>query len=106
MNFRPFDPGYDATWYGGIITIWAGLEVHLGVICGCLPTFKTFIRYYWPKQKPLDTQSSFFFTINNTRATTDSRGQQTWLTETVEDGANFNLVSYSSQNTAEKKSIV
>jgi len=35
---------YDVTWEGFHLWIWTAVEVHLGIICGCVPTLKALIR--------------------------------------------------------------
>lgn len=35
---------YDVTWEGFHLWIWTAVEVHLGIICGCIPTLKGLIR--------------------------------------------------------------
>ena len=37
---------YDVTWEGFYLWIWTALEVHLGVICGCIPCLKVLVRSY------------------------------------------------------------
>ncbi|KAK4465356.1 hypothetical protein QBC42DRAFT_313614 [Cladorrhinum samala] len=39
---------YDVTWEGFQLWIWTSVEVHLGVICGCVPWFKSLVKL-WKK---------------------------------------------------------
>ncbi|EAQ88607.1 hypothetical protein CHGG_05226 [Chaetomium globosum CBS 148.51] len=32
---------YDVTWYGFHLWLWTALEVHLGIICGCVPWMRS-----------------------------------------------------------------
>lgn len=36
---------FDPTWQGFHLWIWTAVEVHLGVICGCVPWLKSLIKY-------------------------------------------------------------
>ena len=35
---------YDATWYGFQVWLWTPVEVHLGIICGCVPWLKPLFK--------------------------------------------------------------
>ncbi|KAK4446895.1 hypothetical protein QBC34DRAFT_304216 [Podospora aff. communis PSN243] len=37
---------YDVTWEGFHLWIWTAVEVHLGLICGCIPTLKALVSSY------------------------------------------------------------
>lgn len=37
---------YDVTWEGFDLWIWTTVEVHLGVICGCVPCLKSVFKGY------------------------------------------------------------
>lgn len=37
---------YDVTWEGFQLWIWTSVEVHLGVICGCVPWFKSLVKLW------------------------------------------------------------
>ncbi|KAK0642156.1 hypothetical protein B0T16DRAFT_462161 [Cercophora newfieldiana] len=37
---------YDVTWEGFHLWIWTAVEVHLGLICGCIPTLKALVGSY------------------------------------------------------------
>ncbi|KAK3937012.1 hypothetical protein QBC46DRAFT_268500 [Diplogelasinospora grovesii] len=41
---RVVDETYDVTWNGFELWIWTAVEVHLGVICGCVPILKALFR--------------------------------------------------------------
>lgn len=51
---------YDVTWEGFHLWIWTAVEVHLGLICGCIPTLKALVKSWKSKRK-------------NSRALGDSR---------------------------------
>ena len=35
---------YDVTWYGFHLWLWTAVEVHLGIICGCVPWLRSLYR--------------------------------------------------------------
>ncbi|KAK4202334.1 hypothetical protein QBC40DRAFT_196362 [Triangularia verruculosa] len=37
---------YDITWEGFDLWIWTAVEVHLGVICGCVPWLKSLVKFW------------------------------------------------------------
>ncbi|KAK4655199.1 hypothetical protein QC762_300290 [Podospora pseudocomata] len=37
---------YDVTWEGFHLWIWTAVEVHLGVICGCVPWLKSLVKFW------------------------------------------------------------
>jgi len=37
---------YDVTWEGFHLWIWTAVEVHLGLICGCIPCLKALVSTY------------------------------------------------------------
>ncbi|KAK4225276.1 hypothetical protein QBC38DRAFT_268660 [Podospora fimiseda] len=37
---------YDVTWEGFHLWIWTSVEVHLGVICGCVPWLKSLVKFW------------------------------------------------------------
>ncbi|KAK0620659.1 hypothetical protein B0T14DRAFT_235355 [Immersiella caudata] len=37
---------YDVTWEGFHMWMWTAVEVHLGLICGCIPTLKALVSSY------------------------------------------------------------
>ncbi|KAK4194119.1 hypothetical protein QBC40DRAFT_188922 [Triangularia verruculosa] len=37
---------YDITWEGFHLLIWTAVEVHLGVICGCVPWLKSLVKFW------------------------------------------------------------
>ncbi|KAH8591910.1 hypothetical protein B0O99DRAFT_718424 [Bisporella sp. PMI_857] len=39
----------DFTWVGADNSVWTIMEMCIGVICACLPTFKPFLRRHFPK---------------------------------------------------------
>ncbi|KAK5652383.1 hypothetical protein OQA88_10575 [Cercophora sp. LCS_1] len=40
------EASYDVTWEGFHLWIWTAVEVHLGIICGCVPCLKPLIKSY------------------------------------------------------------
>lgn len=41
---------YDVTWYGFHLWLWTAVEVHLGIICGCVPWLGSLYRF-WRERK-------------------------------------------------------
>lgn len=41
---------YDVTWHGFHLWMWTAVEVHLGIICGCVPWLKSLFRF-WRNRK-------------------------------------------------------
>lgn len=37
---------YDVTWEGFNLWIWTAVELHLGVICGCVPWLKSLFKFW------------------------------------------------------------
>lgn len=37
---------YDVTWYGFHLWMWTAVEVHLGIICGCVPWLKSLFNIW------------------------------------------------------------
>ncbi|KAK3290404.1 uncharacterized protein B0H64DRAFT_452362 [Chaetomium fimeti] len=48
----PCQETYDVTWYGFHLWMWTAVEVHLGIICGCVPWLKSLFRF-WQRQRDL-----------------------------------------------------
>jgi hypothetical protein len=40
---------YDVTWYGFHLWLWTAVEVHLGIICGCVPWLRSLYRFWRDK---------------------------------------------------------
>ncbi|KAK4156080.1 hypothetical protein C8A00DRAFT_12896 [Chaetomidium leptoderma] len=45
---------YDVTWYGFHLWMWTAIEVHLGIICGCIPWLKSFFKFWRTQQTIID----------------------------------------------------
>lgn len=41
---------YDVTWEGFQLWMWTAIEVHLGIICGCVPWLKSLFRFWRAKK--------------------------------------------------------
>lgn len=41
---------YDVTWEGSKMWIWTAVEVHLGIMCGCVPWLKSLFRFWQNKR--------------------------------------------------------
>ncbi|KAH6701291.1 hypothetical protein BKA61DRAFT_204051 [Leptodontidium sp. MPI-SDFR-AT-0119] len=39
----------DITWFASDVMIWTTIEVNVGIICACLPSFKPFLRRHFPR---------------------------------------------------------
>ncbi|KAH9204971.1 hypothetical protein DL95DRAFT_493910 [Leptodontidium sp. 2 PMI_412] len=39
----------DITWFASDVVIWTTVEVNVGIICACLPSFKPLLRRHFPR---------------------------------------------------------
>ncbi|KAK4213106.1 hypothetical protein QBC37DRAFT_181594 [Rhypophila decipiens] len=53
------DKTYDPTWQGFHLWIWTAIEVHLGVICGCVPWLKSLINYKKGSSDPTELSHGY-----------------------------------------------
>ncbi|KAM7188873.1 hypothetical protein V8F20_010382 [Naviculisporaceae sp. PSN 640] len=64
---------YDPTWQGFHLWIWTAIEVHLGVICGCVPWLKSLISYKKGSSEP--SELSHGYVRSGATATIGGTGQ-------------------------------
>lgn len=57
---------WDPTWEGIQLWAWTAVEIHLGIMCGCVPYFKSLFRF-WKGKK------------TSRKGTTGSSGHKSWM---------------------------
>ncbi|KAL2133306.1 hypothetical protein VTI74DRAFT_2572 [Chaetomium olivicolor] len=45
---------YDVTWEGFHLWMWTAVEIHLGIICGCVPWLKSLFKFWWSRHTVTD----------------------------------------------------
>ncbi|KAK0736305.1 hypothetical protein B0T21DRAFT_440570 [Apiosordaria backusii] len=78
---------YDITWEGFHLWIWTAVEVHLGVICGCVPWLKSLVKFW---KNGGSTGAGYSHNRNGSRSMGKmAAGSKAGKLNVEEDGADF-----------------